>query len=366
MISLNRFIFREKCSIDFDVIVDLCFEGDQGSTDTFLNKEAVSSTIYDGTRYNVHNYKYTENLTPRFTLIKRDYSDFTEYENRKLLAWLTGSNKVEQMVCYKDDSEVISFMLFGNITTIEQRKMGNSRVIGYEFEFSHISPYAYSPVKTITKTITTPETFIINCKTDVYEKHLYPKIQVTLADIPEDGVLCLPVTEDPTVDGYEMLDNTIYKYENNYYAKVNNQKQVISGVFSTNIENQTLDATTYNKYYLCNTDRYIYKGVIKDDSTYGWQKLNKVGAGFEIKNTYYENGQDMVVSTKVVDNYENEVITLDCDNRVIASSETPMRVIGDSFNWEWMYFVPGENNITISGDCTVIFQWIEPIKIGQM
>jgi len=140
MISLNRFIFREKCSIDFDVIVDLCFEGDQGSTDTFLNKEAVSSTIYDGTRYNVHNYKYTENLTPRFTLIKRDYSDFTEYENRKLLAWLTGSNKVEQMVCYKDDSEVISFMLFGNITTIEQRKMGNSRVIGYEFEFSHISP----------------------------------------------------------------------------------------------------------------------------------------------------------------------------------------------------------------------------------
>lgn len=366
MISLNRFLFRGKCSIDFDVVVDLCFDGDSGGIDTFLNKEAVSSTVYDGSRHNVHNYKYTDNLTPRFTLIKRDYSDFTECENRKILSWLTGSNQVERMVCYKDDSEVVSFVLIGNITTIEQRKMGNSRVVGYEFEFSHIAPYAYSSVKTITKTITTPETFVINCKTDVYERHVYPKIKVTIADIPDDGVLCLPVTENPTVDGYEMLDNTIYKYENNYYVKVNNQKQVLSGVFTTNIENQKSNDTTYNKYYLCNTDRYIYKGVITDDSAYGWERFNKVGAGFEIKNTYYENGQDIVVATQMVDNYENEVITLDCDNRVAASSEIPMRIIGDSFNWEWLYFVPGENNITISGDCTVTFEWVEPIKIGQM
>lgn len=366
MISLNRFFFQGKYSTDYDVLTDLCFEDDNGTVDTFLNRESVSSTIYDGSRKNIHNFKYTDTLAPKFILVKKDFSDFTKDENRRILSWLTASNKVEKMVCYKDDSKVISFILIGNITQIEQRKISNDRVIGYEFIFEHIAPWAYSPIKTITKTITTPESFIIDYKADVYERHLYPKIQVTIGKSNNDGILCLPTSEDPMVDGYEMLDNTVYQYNNDYYVKVNGQKQALSGIFATDIENQTTDATTYNKYYLCNTDNYIYKGIIDENSKYAWEKLIKVGAGFEIKNTYYENGQDITVSSIVTDNYENEIITIDGDNRIIASSETPMRVIGNSFNWEWIYFVPGENNITIYGNCTVIFQWVEPIKIGNL
>ena len=43
-----------------------------------------------------------------------------------------------------------------------------------------------------------------------------------------------------------------------------------------------------------------------------------------------------------------------------------MRIIGDSFNWEWIYLVPGENQITVSGGCEVTIQWVEPIKIGNV
>ena len=361
MISLNRFLFCGKSSIEFDVIVDVSFEDDNGTVESFLNKEAMTSTVYDGTRRNVHGYKYSEVLTPRFVLVKKDFTDFTEMENRRILAWLTSSTKAERMVCYKDDSEVVSFVLIGNITQIEQRKISNKRIIGYEFSFEHIAPWAYSPTRKLTKVITTPDEIIIDCYTDVYEKHLYPKIQVTIGDS-----LYLEVKENPMADTYVMLDNTVYKYENNYYVKVNGQKQAVSGIFETNIEQQTSDSTTYGKYYLCNTDLYIYKGIINDDSTYAWERMLRTGAGFEIKNTYYENGQDVSVASMVTDCHQHEVITLDGTNRVISSSETPLRIIGDSFNWDWVYFIPGENKITVSGCCTITFTWVEPIKIGNL
>lgn len=363
MVAPYRIKFRGQTNIDFDLLCDLSFDSDHGNTDSFLAKESMSSNVYDGSRRNVHGYRYTDVMNVSFTLIKRDYTDITDRERRKIIAWLTGSNKVEELTIYKDDSEVVSYRLLGGFTNIEHYKMANNRDVGVVATFEHIAPYAYSPVKT--RTINVPkdgQSIIIKCRTDVYEKPLYPKIQVTIGDS-----LYLPITKDPMRDdAYEMLDNIVYKFNNTYYVKVNGQKQTVSGIFATNIENQTPDLSTNGKYYLCSTDRYIYKGILNDQNIPAWEKISKVGAGFVIKNTFYENGQDITLTSSVIDCYENEVITLDGDNKLIASSETPMRIIGDSFNWEWIYFVPGENHIEIAGDCTVTFQWVEPIKIGNM
>lgn len=361
MIAPHRIKFLNKYSTDFDLICGAAFDPDNGGVESFFNKETLSSNVYDGSRRNVHHYRYSEVMTVQFTLIKNDYTHFSDEENRKIIAWLTGSNRVEELTVYKDDSEVISYRLIGNIISVEQYKLSTNKVIGYVVTFENISPYAYSPVKTLTKTITTPEEIIINCQTDVYEKYLYPKIQLIVGDS-----LYLEVDENPLADTYVMLDNAVYKYNNNYYVKVNGQKQTLSGIFSTDIENQTADVTTYGKYYLCLTDLYIYKGIINDNSIYTWERLNRTGAGFEIKNTYYENGQDVSVCTVITDCHKHEVIMLDGENRIVSSSETPMRIIGDSFNWEWMYLIPGKNTITVSGGCTITFQWVEPIKIGNL
>lgn len=359
MIAPHRIKFRGKSNDDFDLICGAAFEsGDNGETESFLSKEAVSSNIYDGSRKNIHGYHYTEVINVQITLIKKNYESITEQENRKILAWLTGSNKTEELIVYKDDSEVVSYRLIGNVISVDQYKLANNRVVGYIFSFENIAPYAYSPVKTVTKTITSPETFIINCHTDAYEKNLYPKITVKIGDS-----MYIPVDEDPTSDSYDMLDNVIYEYDGHRYIKINGQKHSIRTV--PNIDNTTSDESTYNNYYFATADNYVYKGTIVKD-VYGWEQVAKIGTGFEIKNTYYEYNKDITVKSSVVDCHKHEVITIDGDNRLIASSETPMRIIGDSFNWEWLYFVPEENHITICGNCTVIFEWVEPIKIGHI
>lgn len=364
MISPYRIKFRNQTNEDFDLIVGAAFDSDHGNTESFLSKESTSSNTYDGSRRNVHGYHYTDVMNISFTLIKKDYTDITDIERRKIYAWLTGSNKVEELIIYKDDSEVISYRLLGGFVNIEHYKMGNGRDVGVIASFEHIAPYAFSPVKSTTKVIThdtldEERSFTLACKTDVYEKHLFPRITITVGDS-----FYIPVNEDPTTDTFEMLDNTVYKYEDNYYAKINNQKHHLA-VTENKIEFQQASAITVGTYCLSLSDNVIYKGVVLNNQ-YGWEKVAQSGAGFEVKNTYYENGADVTVSSIVTDCYKNEVITIDGDNKLISSSETPMRIIGNSFNWEWLYLVPGDNVITLSGIGTFTFEWVEPIKIGNL
>ena len=62
----------------FDVIVDVSFDDDNSTTETFLNREAITSTVYDGSRRNIHGYKYSDVLTPKFTIVKKDLDVFIE------------------------------------------------------------------------------------------------------------------------------------------------------------------------------------------------------------------------------------------------------------------------------------------------
>ena len=358
MIAPHRIKFRGKSNYDFGLICGAAFEStDNGETESFLNKEAVSSNVYDGSRRNIHGYHYTDVVNVQITLMKRSYEEITEQDNRKILSWLTGSNKTEELIVYKNDSDVVSYRLIGNVISIEQFKLNNSRVIGYIINFEHIAPYAYSPIKTVTKEVTSPETFVINCHTDVYEKNLYPKITIKIGDS-----MYIPIDENPIEsNSFEMLDNVIYEYNGNRYIKINGQKHSIRT--TTSIESVTPDASI--SYCFSTADNYVYKRTIVND-VYGWERITQIGTGFEIKNTYYEDGKDITVKSSIINCSEHEVITIDGDNRLIASSKTPMRIIGDDFNWEWIYFVPDENYITICGNCTVTFEWVEPIKIGHI
>lgn len=377
MISPYRIKYRGRTNEDFDLICGASFDQDSGNTESFLNKEPVSSNIYDGSRRNVHNYHYTDVMTISITLIKNNYADITPEENRKILAWLSGSNKVEELSVYHDDSDVISYRLIGNIVNLEQYKNTTGTIIGYVITFENNAPYAYSPVKSTSIKLIGQE-FVgketINCQTDVYEKNLYPRITVTLGES-----IYLPTTEDPTNVNFEMLDNTIYEYhyyktnsdgelelKKTLYIKVDGGIRALSGVFAGNMTDQKIDSSQVGLYYLCNADKYIYKGVYAETG-YSWERLIQVGVGFEIKNTYFNGEIDTTVKSTVTNCHVNEIITLDGDNKIIASSDTPgLRVFGDTFNWEWIHFAPGENNITISGQCDVVIEWVEPIKIGNL
>ena len=68
MISPYKIKYRGRTNEDFDLLCDLNFESDHGNTESFLNKESISSTVYDGSRRNIHNYHYTDVMNVSFTL----------------------------------------------------------------------------------------------------------------------------------------------------------------------------------------------------------------------------------------------------------------------------------------------------------
>lgn len=374
MISPYKIKFRNKTNIDYDVLVDVSFSDDNSEVDSFLNKEVVSSTSWDGSYKRIHGYKYNQPLTATLTFVKNDFSDFDECENRKILSWLSGGNEMHKLEIYKDDTEEISYVLYGNIITLQQQKIANNRVIGYICEFENTSPYAYSPIKIIEKTVNASESILINCRTDEEEKKLYPKITITIGDS-----IYLDTDEDPMQSSFDMMQNTVYRYKDPKYADVNppkylyhininGKKYTLAGIFpaDTSIENQTSDSSTKGLCYLCLNDMKIYQGCILENSGYGWEPMCKVGNGVEITNTYKKNNKISVTKSTIVGCYRNEVITLDGSNRVIASSNTPLRVFGNDFNWKFPYFIKGENNIKVSGNCTVKIEWAEPRKVGQL
>ena len=226
MISAHRLIFNGFSTEDFDVIPYLSFESDDGATPTFLNTDGVYTEHYDGHR-TIHRAKYNEAFTPRFTLIKKDESDFDATENRKILSWITASEKPGFLEVYKDDSNVLEWKIFGCITSVEQYKLGNGRIVGYEFEMESSHPYAWSRKFTYPEiyatieelsnndetndylTVSEANTFTITCNTDEYNKPLYPKVTINFkGENPYFPIDVNPLEETT----YHMVPNVIYSW----------------------------------------------------------------------------------------------------------------------------------------------------------
>lgn len=384
MINAHHLIFNQFSTEDFDVISDVSFGGDDGAVGTFLNREGVYTEHYDGHR-TIHRTKYNEAFTPRFTLVKKDFGDFDASENRKILSWLTAADKPGWLEVYQDDSNVLSWRVFGCITSIEQYKLGNGRVVGYEFEIEGSHPYAFSRKFTYPEVretlaevgnndeandylvISEPTTFTLTCTSDEYNKVLFPKVTITFGSeniyIPIDD-------QNPTADLYEMMPNVIYLYKSHYYVNIGGNKYVLgdennSGIFLADIIKQPSSATTLNKYYYFSGNKAIYKGI-ETDGVYGWEVVGYVGAGVQIENSYTLNGEDKYSKTILTGGTPNETVILDGTNKVISSTITPFRIIGDDFNWEWVPLAEGENTFAITGNCKIKFEWIEPRKVGSL
>jgi hypothetical protein len=378
MIDAHHLIFNKFSTEDFDVTAHVSFGGDSGATETYLNREGVYTEHYDGHR-TIHRAKHSEAFTPRFTLVKKDFSDFDDASNRRILSWLTASDKPGWLEVYHDDSNVLSWRVFGCVTSVEQYKLGNGRVVGYEFEIEGSHPYAWSrkftypevhenltEVGTNDETndylvISEPTTFKVTCTSDEYNKVLFPKVTITFGD----KNIYIPIDEDPTVEAYEMMPNVIYLYNNNHYVNIGGNKYTLTGIFSSDITNQQASATTLNKYYYFSGNKAIYKGVASDN-VYSWELVGYVGAGVQIENSYTLNGETKYSKSILVGGTPKETVVLDGTNKVISSTITPFRIIGDDFNWEWIPLAEGENNITITGNCKIKFEWIEPRKVGSL
>ena len=384
MISAHHLIFNGFSTEDFDVIPYLSFSGDNGATPTFLSAQGVYTEHYDGHR-TIHRSKYNEVFTPRFTLIKKDESDFDATENRKILSWITASEKPGFLEVYKDDSNVLDWKIFGCITSVEQYKLGNGRIIGYEFEVESSHPYAWShkfvypEVYTTTAeagnndetndylTISDTKEFTITCNTDDYNKLLYPKVTITF----KGQNMYFPIDVNPLQENtYPMVPNVIYawveeyrkattyqigityysddkgtvanpqptstteitngKYytyvnERHYYVNLNGAKHNGRYIVLPSVSSIIADATTqdYKYYYFTDTNE-IQTTVSKEvngNVVYYWEPVAKIGMAVKIQNTYMLNGESATKETIIAGGAMDEEVILDGTNKLIYGTK---------------------------------------------
>ena len=305
-----------------EVILDVAFDSDNGATPSHLNRSAVTSESHDGRYKNTYRYKYDELFSPQFTIVKADFSDFTQSEVRQVLKYLTQTDKPALLEVYYDkNSAAADFCAIGGWTSIETYKLANNRTVGIAATFEAITPHAMSDLETIPITATDNYKKTITVDTDDNQP-VYPRIT-----IKENSTSSIVKIDHAMTDNDVWLDGTVYHYEKGgmYYW---------------------LDA----------------KGVKHDSNT---NTSGITTTSVMIKNTHTSDDKTVTVfDTFVKNNDKGEIIIVDGANKVISSSATK-RIFGSDFDWTWLPLYDGENTITVVGNCDVTVEFREVRKVGE-
>lgn len=311
---------------DLDIILEVAFESDNGATSSYLNRSAVASESYDGRYKNTYSYKYDELFSPQFTIVKKDFSDFTQEQIRRVLKYLTSTDKPALLEVYYDgDSNVVDWACVGGWTSIETYKIANSRTIGIVAQFEAITPYAVSRLYNVTKTINSAEDnkIIIEIDTDD-NKPIYPRVTI------QQNGLIVNIPADQNLNALsDMVENTVYFNGTTYYWKT---------APSTN-------------------EKYFNESTTKPS-------IETTSVRFRNTHTDFLNQSNTFNSAVVKNNTNTEKIILDGANKIVSSDRT-RRIFGDDFNLKYIELYDGKNEITIEGNCDIVLEWREPRKIGE-
>ena len=310
-------------SLDLNLWTELSFDGDNGDVETHLSREAIMTESYNGTYKRVHGYRWGESLTFSVTFIKRDYEEFTEQENRRVLKWLTGTPNASFIDIYRDDSEVIAWSALGNWVNVSQYKLANGRIAGYIAEFESVTPWALSPLRKITKDVSSPsdKEITINLETDEPQMAIYPRIT-----IEQDSVTnVIEVDHDMDPKFYEWVEGSVFHNGGRYYwIDTNEQGSYVK--YEDTDNNSGLDTTSV-----------AIRNVCDEGAFYSFVKKNIKG----------------------------ETVKLDGANRVVDSNRPNGRVFGDDFSWNWIPLYEGQNVLSFVGNCKVTLEYRTPMKVGE-
>lgn len=336
------FSYLEKNSADEGYIVT-SFEPDEGFTDTFLGMDQVYEDYYDGTKRFLYGTRYNNKATISITLVKADGTDWTVNDNRKALRWLTGSRSASWLdLCThknEDGKWVPIYSFLGTVTTSQQYKL-DGRIIGLSFEFSSITPWAYSEEKGINRPI---------------EQELYVDSNGVLfqpnnaMSIDSDGVLCNGFIAGEGADFcFNETDGSIY-VENIIIATFDNQTDDLYSDIYLDITytNESCGWLTI-KRKLCDCDDS--NGPCEIDDHYEITRINNLQVGEVINIT----GKQFIIS-----------YTKDQNGNLIMNPSR--QTFGDDFNFVWPRLTRGINKLIIEGDGNgnIEFYYRYPMKVGD-
>lgn len=159
MISPNRIRYSGVCNNELnipDLITCVAFDSDNGETETYLGREPVASESYDGRYKRIHNFKYNQTFSPKFTFTKSNFGNFSMDEVRTTLKWLTSKDTTALLEVYYDDSNVVSWASIGGFVELSLQKLANNRTVAITAVWDSVHPFALSDLYTATKTISAP------------------------------------------------------------------------------------------------------------------------------------------------------------------------------------------------------------------
>ena len=403
-----------------NIIFDVAFDSDNGATSSFLNRSAVAAESHDGRYKNTARYKYDELFSPKFTIVKEDFSDFTQDEVRQVLKYLTSTDKPSLLEVYDDKiGQAVDWAAIGGWTEIETYKLANNRTVGIVATFEAITPYAMSDLEIQTKTASENAFDTIPIDTDDY-KPIYPRVT-----IQQTGSIVRVADTKTYTASSDMVENTVYFNGTTYYWKLSTAQYRTSTALPTDDYNKDWpvkivdveptnatieDKTVYsyhNKYYwidppytfraspndpnlsttsvrlrnvhtnpldeVTNLGAVIAQSTALTDEIREWPIENvtskptvtnmKSDITYLYNDTYYwlRHPNDVIIKNNAPD----EKIILDGANKIVYSSHTN-RIFGDDFvDWRWLELYDGKNDITVEGNCTITLEYREIRKIGE-
>lgn len=287
--------------------------GDDGEMDTFLGMDPVYTDNTYGTRRFDYGAKYKDVAVIRISVMKANGKDFTVSEVRDFLRWTTGSRQTSYLDLI--DGEIVKASFLGRITSVYQQKL-DARTIGFVIEHTSVSPYAYSPIRYVTRS---------------FGQELI---------IDDNGVL-FKDGQILSIDDSGVLNNgsgTAFDIDSNGIMYIDSSNNFV-------IQNDTDDLSDYvylDMRFINSTSDYI---MIKNQTLYN-----------------ESDGRDGI--TEITGMRNNEVITLSSGQFITSSSN---KIFGNTFNFVWPKLLPGDNTFIIngSGEGTIEFMYRTPMKIGD-
>lgn len=314
----SSFTYLNKNSVDEGYLI-AAFEPDNGFKDTFLGMDQVYEDYYDGTKKFLYGTRYNTTATINVTLVKADGTDWTIHDNRRALKWLTGARTASWLDFYQGDKFKYSFL--GTVTSPQQYKL-DGRVIGVSFEFSSITPWAYSSEQVFDRSIEQALTIDSNGVLIANE-----------ISIDEDGILCNGAAPGPGAC-FCVDDNGIMYVKNMIVALINNETDDLYSYIYLDIE------------FSNDSCKYL---EIRNETLGETTRVNDLQATDIIR---ISNKQFIIAYTR--DQITGELVNQN-------------RIFGDSFNFVWPRLAPGVNNFIIegNGNGTAKFAYRYPMKVGD-
>lgn len=160
------------------------------------------------------------------------------------------------------------------------------------------------------------------------------------------------------------VDDLYYFYvrvQNATYKKINGK--VVGIILSMECDSQFAWSKEYEYTYEASPDKNVVLINISDDLYNYLLPHVTIIPNSNISNLEITNITDNNWATTIKNISSKEIITMDSKNQILQSSN-PNRIILNDFNLHFIRFVSGRNELSVNENCTIIFKFRVPRKVG--